>query len=90
MKTLALSTIIALGFAAPTLAQTQLERLVGAESGQYTLNELVQIKAASDTTTNEKNVYLGNQKLRFSSSNVHNATAAKIFDELAAESRGDN
>lgn len=90
MKNLAITSIIALGLAAPAFAQSQLELSVGAQAGQYTLDELVRLKAASTESGNEGRVYLGNSKITFSASNVHNPVAQRIFNELDAESRGDS
>ncbi|MDJ0826065.1 MAG: hypothetical protein QNJ16_11240 [Rhodobacter sp.] len=87
MKKLALTTVIALGVAAPALAQTQLEASVGAEAGQYTLSELVQLKDAATRTSNEGRVYFGNEQINFSAKNQHNGTARSIFATLAEESR---
>ena len=89
MKKFAITTIIALSVAAPALAQSQLERSVGAAAGQYTLSELAQLKAASTESGNEGRVYLGYPKINFSASNVHNPVAQRVFDRLAEESRGD-
>ena len=87
MKTLITATIVALGVAAPTFAQSQLELSVGADAGQYTIGELVQLKAASTLDAdNEGRVFLGNQKINFSASNIHNSVAASVIDRIAAES----
>ncbi|MDJ0826068.1 MAG: hypothetical protein QNJ16_11255 [Rhodobacter sp.] len=83
-------TVIAMGVAAPALAQTQLERSVGAAPGQYTLNELVQLKDAATRTSNEGRVFFGNEQINFSAKNQHNGTARAIFDQLAEESRDDD
>lgn len=87
MKNLVITTIVALGIAAPAFAQTQLEQSVGAGAGQYTLGELALLKAKSTEEGNDSRVYLGNRKIQFSASNVHNSVASTIFDRLAAESK---
>jgi len=90
MKNLAITTIIALSIAAPALAQSQLERSVGAQAGQYTLSQLAALKAASTADGNERTVYFGNSATSFSGKNVHNNVARQILDRLAEESRGTN
>ena len=89
MNKLAITTVLALGIAAPAIAQSQLEQSLGAEAGQYTLNELALLKAVSTEEGNDGRVYLGNRKIVFSADNIHNATAARIFDELAEAARSD-
>lgn len=90
MKKFAITTIIALGVAAPALAQSQLERSVGAAAGQYTLGELVKLKDLDSYSGNEGRVYLGNENINFSASNRHNPVAQRIFRQLAEESRSDS
>jgi len=52
MKNLMIASIVALGFAAPAVAQSQLEQSVGAEPGQFSLGELAQlVKAATESGT---------------------------------------
>lgn len=88
MKNLVITSIVALSIAAPAVAQSQLERSVGAEAGQYTLNELVLLKAAAESDGNERHVYLGNETIDFASRNLHSPAAVAIFEELAAEQDG--
>lgn len=89
MKTIVTAAIVALGVAAPSFAQTQLERAVGAEAGQYTLSQLVELKAAaSDDGGTERNLFFGNTRINFSASNIHNDKAAKVFERIAAEKNG--
>jgi len=89
MKTLAITSILALSIAAPALAQSQLERSVGAQAGQYTIGELALLASKASESGGDKAVYLGHDTVRFSASNVHNPTAQRIFKSLAEESRGD-
>jgi hypothetical protein len=89
MKLFAITSILALSIAAPVLAQTQLERSVGAEAGQYTLSELATLHGRASETGNDGRSYFGYSNYRISTSNVHNATAARIFAQLAEESRGE-
>jgi len=89
MKNLVLTTIIALGVAAPALAQSQLESSVGAHSGQYTVGELALLADRSTSTGSEARTYLGYNTIHFSTMNVHNATAQAIFDSIARESHDD-
>lgn len=48
MKRIVLTTAIVLGLAAPAFAASQLERTVGADTGAYTLSQLVELKFAAD------------------------------------------
>ena len=89
MKHLALTAIVALATAGSALAQSQLERSVGAAAGQYTLGELVQLKFASTETGSDGRVYLGNPKIAFSARNIHNEVARRIFAEMAEASKED-
>ncbi len=90
MKKLALTTALVLGAAAPALAQTQLEASLGVDAGQFTLNELVQLKnAASIDSNNDARVFIDNEVVRFSASDAHNGTAQDIFARIAAESAQD-
>jgi len=88
MKNLVITSILALGIAAPAFAQSQLERSVGAEAGQYTLSELVLLKSKADEDGNDRNVYLGNETIDFAHRHLHSPAALAIFDELAAEQDG--
>lgn len=90
MKSLIITSIVALGVAAPALAQSQLEQAVGAQAGEYTLNELVLLKTAQDTDNGERNVFLGNSKIQFSASDIHNTKAADIFATIDAEQTSNN
>ena len=85
MKKFALTTIVALTVAAPALAQSQLERSVGAAAGQYSVSELARLANAQNDSGNEAVQYFGNETIRFSSRNLHNDTAKSIFDRLADE-----
>lgn len=89
MTKFALTAIIALAAAGPALAQSQLERSVGAAAGQYTVGELVQLKAASTIDNGESRVFLGNDKIAFSTSDIHNDRADAIFANIAAASAED-
>ena len=84
MKKLALTTVIALGVAAPALAQSQLEQQFGTG---FTIGELALLKDVSTEESNEGRVFLGNEKIRFSAMNQHNDAARAIFDRLAEEAR---
>ena len=89
MKTIVTAAIVALGVAAPSFAQTQLERSVGADAGQYTATQLTQLAlGTSNDGANERNDFFGNRRVNFSASNIHNATAASIFASIADEDSG--
>ncbi|MEM1114839.1 MAG: hypothetical protein AAGI11_23215 [Pseudomonadota bacterium] len=85
MKTFALAALIALGAAAPTLAQSQLERAIGADAGEFTLSQQVQILGQSDSDNfNERTAFFGNERINFSASNIHNSAAQDVFDNVVA------
>lgn len=86
MKNLIITTVLALGVAAPAVAQSQLERSLNVEAGVYSISELARLKAASTEQGNDGVVNLGNRKINFSASDIHNDRAAEIFANLAAES----
>lgn len=91
MKTIITAAVIALGVAAPTFAQTQLESSVGADAGQYTVGELAALKLqASNDGAGERNTFFGNERIQFSANNIHNATAASIFADIVESGRQDN
>lgn len=91
MKTIVTAAILAVAAATPTLAQTQLERAVGAEAGQYTLSQLVELKlrASEDSVTN-RTVNFDNARINFSASNIHSDAAAEIFARQPVGTRDDN
>lgn len=84
MKTLAITSILALSIAAPALAQTQLERSLGVEAGQFTLGQLVKLKSVESLEGAESRIYFGNSNTRVSTSNVHNDAATRVFVGLAS------
>jgi len=91
MKTIVTAAIVALGVAAPSFAQTQLERSVGAEAGEYTLSQLVQLKAqGTEDSENKRNTFFGNSRVNFSASNIHNDLAADIFSRHQSGTADDN
>ena len=90
MKNAVIATVIALGVAAPAMAQSQLEASVGAAPGQYNLSELAQLADAATKTDNEGRVYFGYAKTHFSASNAHNSVAASIFAQIAEEGRDEH
>ncbi|WP_425051985.1 hypothetical protein [Psychromarinibacter sp. S121] len=59
MKTI-IAAALALTVASPVLANDQLARSLGVEPGQYTLEQLVAIKAAQDESGNDARVNLKN------------------------------
>ncbi len=87
MKTLALTTALALAVSAPAIAQTQLERSVGAAPGQYTTAQLLQLRVAQENSGNEARVYFQDTQVDVSS-NRHSPTALRIFQSLASEESG--
>ncbi len=87
MKTLALTTALALAVSAPAIAQTQLERSVGAAPGQYTTAQLFQLRVAQENSGNEARVYFQDTQVDVSS-NRHSPTALRIFQSLASEESG--
>ncbi|MDJ0628627.1 MAG: hypothetical protein QNJ44_10245 [Rhodobacter sp.] len=90
MKNYILPTLVALATAAPAVAQTQLERSIGAEAGQFTLAEQVRLASNQDESVGERFTYLVNSddSLRYSTKGTHNARAQAIFDRLADEQSG--
>lgn len=90
MKKFAITAIVALAAAAPAVAQTQLERSVGAEPGQYTLAQLVQLKDRQTNSGNEATFYVQPNPVDVTARGRHNATALRIFKQLSAEHQGDN
>jgi len=89
MKNLATIAVLAFSIAVPAVAQTQLERSVGAAPGQYTLNQLVELKARQDDSGLEAVAQFEANTINFSASNRHNPVATRIFQQFADESRGD-
>ena len=88
MKKLILATAVVLGAAAPVLAQSQLEKSLGVEAGQFTTAELAILKSRSTNTGNDGRAFFGSgDNIRFSSSNVVNDVAAAQFARHALESR---
>lgn len=89
MKTFIVSAIAALAIAAPAVAQTQLERSVGAAAGQYTLAQLVELKAKQSESGNDARSYFQANPVDVSSRSRHSATALRIFQQLESEDQGD-
>ena len=58
MKTLALTTALVIGFAAPSLAASQLEKLNGVEAGTYSVSELAQLSHKATQTGNDGRTFL--------------------------------
>ena len=87
MMKLTLAAALATTIAAPVFAQTQLERSLGVEAGQFTVSELAKLKAVETEESNDARVFFGNQVIRFSSLNLHNDRAASIFEQLKSEAR---
>lgn len=87
MKRIILGTAAVFALAAPALAQTQLERDLGVEAGQYTATQLVRLKAAQGQTGDDGRVYFGTPKTyATSSASVTNDTAERIFETIAMDS----
>jgi len=82
MKRIVLTTAIVLGFAAPALAQSQLERSLGVDAGVYTTAQLAQLAGAQTDQGIEGKVFFGG-------TDGHSARAAEIFAAIAAEDAGD-
>lgn len=83
MKTLVLTTALALGITAPAFAQSQLAASLGVDAGTYSVSQLAILKDHSTQTSNDGRVYFGNfsNNERFSTRGVHNARAAAHFAE---------
>ncbi len=80
MKTLIITSFLALGVAAPAVADT---------SG-LSLNQIAQVHLqAGNESANDRNTFFGNERIKFSASNAHNDRAAKIFADLKAASQED-
>jgi len=94
MKSIVLTTALALGLAAPALAASQLEQTLGVPAGVYSTNELAEMFTARDLdSVNERRVILDSRSedstSSVSSRSGHNARAREIFANIRAESRGD-
>lgn len=84
MKRFILSTAAVFALAAPALAQSQLERDLGVEPGQYTAIQLVKLKAADGQTGEDGRVYFGTPKsYTVSSSSMSNDEAERILEGIA-------
>ena len=78
MKNLVIASIVALGVAAPAVAQN------------LTLGQQVQATLqAHEESTNDRATFFGNERISFSASNIHNDVADNIFARLKAESAED-
>ena len=78
MKTIVTATVIALGMGLPAVAQSV---------DTLTLGQRVELQLKqSEDSAGERAVYFGNERINFSASNIHNDTAAEIFERLRAES----
>ena len=89
MMKLTLAAAVAATIAAPVFAQSQLERSLGVEAGQYTVSELAKLKAVETEVSNDARLFFGNQTIRFSHRDLHNDTAKSIFADIAAASKED-
>ncbi len=89
MMKLTLAAAVAATIAAPVFAQTQLERSLGVDAGQFTVSELAKLKAVETEEGNDARVFFGNQTIRFSNLNLHNDRAASIFDQINEAARRD-
>ena len=78
MKNLVITSIVALGVAAPAVAQTL---TVGQQAEVFL--------SASEDSSNDRVTFFGNDRINFSASNIHNPVAADIFEQLKAESASD-
>ena len=70
MKTLIITSIVALGFAAPVMAQSQLEQSVGAQAGEFTLNQLAQLKKAANESGSDAVVFINGELIDMSAGTV--------------------
>jgi hypothetical protein len=73
MKSLIITSIVALGFAAPVMAQSQLEKSVGAPAGEFTLSELAQLKSAAGKSGNDAVVFINGELIDMASGTVTTA-----------------
>ena len=89
MMKLTLAAAVAATIAAPVFAQSQLERSLGVEAGQFTVSELAKLKAVETEVSNDARLFFGNQTIRFSHRDLHNDTAKSIFADIAAASKED-
>ena len=89
MMKLTLAAAVAATIAAPVFAQSQLERSLGVDAGQYTVSELAKLKAVETEVSNDARLFFGNQTIRFSHRDLHNDTAKSIFADIAAASKED-
>ena len=89
MMKLTLAAAVAATIAAPVFAQSQLERSLGVEAGQFTVSELAKLKAVETEVSNDARLFFGNQTIRFSHRDLHNDTAKSIFAGIAAASKED-
>ena len=89
MMKLTLAAAVAATIAAPVFAQSQLERSLGVDAGQFTVSELAKLKAVETEVSNDARLFFGNQTIRFSHRDLHNDTAKSIFADIAAASKED-
>ncbi|KMW59533.1 hypothetical protein AIOL_004515 [Candidatus Rhodobacter oscarellae] len=79
MKTLVITSILALGVAGSAFA---------ADTSGLTLAQQTEVMLkASEDSANDRKTYFGNERINFSSKDIHNERAAEIFALLAAESK---
>lgn len=86
MKTIIAATL-ALAVASPVLANDQLARSLGVEPGQYSLQELVILKAHADESGNDGRVTLSGDKSYAGQANF-NSVAQEHF-RIAEEQEDD-
>ena len=81
MKTLVITSILALGVAGSAIA--------GGNNG-LTLGQNAQVMLqAHEESANDRNTFFGNSRVNFSSKNIHSDRAAAIFAELKAAAAED-
>ena len=81
MKHLIVASIVALGVAAPAVAQP---------TATLTLGQQVEVLLkSSEDSANDRATFFGNERINFSASNIHSDVAADIFARLKAESKED-
>src|SRR6056297_2077979 len=88
MKTLILTTALALSLTAPAFAASQLEQSLGVPAGKYTISELAEMQGKRHLDQrNERVSQFGNHS-RFSATvstrGGHSARAQAIFDSIRA------
>ena len=78
MKNIIVASIVALGVAAPAVAQS----LTPSQSVEVLLK-------AHEDSANDRATFFGNSRINFSASDIHNGVAADVFAQIKAANAED-